>query len=75
MKLCYNFFIFYICIERGKMEIKSLKVIRVTGTEFELEDGRIYEHFTELVEIPSVEEFQKIYDDWVVKFKDTFEKK
>lgn len=41
-----------------------MKVIKVTETEFELEDGRIYEHPIELEEVPSVEEFQKIYDEW-----------
>lgn len=51
------------------MEIKTVKVIKVTKTEFELEDGRTYEHPVELDEVPTVEEFQKIYDEWVVKFK------
>jgi len=55
------------------MEIKKVKIIRVTKTEFELEDGRIYEHLVELEEIPSLEEFQEIYDEWVIKFKDMFE--
>ena len=57
------------------MEIKPVKVVRVTKTEFELEDGRVYEHPVELDEVPTVEEFQKIYDEWVVKFKDMFEGK
>ena len=37
-------------------------VVRVTKTEFELDDGRIFPHPVELDEVPSVEEFQKIYD-------------
>jgi hypothetical protein len=57
------------------MEIKSVKVVRITKTEFELEDGRVYDHPVELDEVPTIEEFQKIYDEWVVKFKDMFEEK
>jgi len=49
-----------------------MKVVRVTQIEFELEDGRVYEHPVKLVEIPSLEEFQKIYDKWVKTFKDMF---
>ena len=52
-----------------------MKVVRVTKTEFELEDGRVYEHPVELNEVPTIEEFQKIYNEWVVKFKDMFSKK
>lgn len=57
------------------MDIKPVKVKKVTKTEFELEDGRIYEHPVELDEVPTVEEFQKIYDEWVIKFKDMFGEK
>ncbi len=39
-------------------------VIRVTKTEFELDDGRIYQHPFELDEVPTIEEFQRIYDHW-----------
>jgi len=49
-----------------------VKVIKVTKTEFELEDGRVYEHPVELDEVPAIEDFQEIYDKWVVKFKDMF---
>ena len=55
------------------MELKKMKVVKVTKTEFELEDGRVYEHPIELEEIPTLEEFQEIYDEWVDKFKDMFE--
>jgi hypothetical protein len=41
---------------------KRPMVIRVTKTEFELDDGRIFPHPVELDEVPTVEEFQKIYD-------------
>lgn len=45
----------------GQNEGKPM-VVRVTKTEFELDDGRIFPHPVELDEVPSVEEFQKIYD-------------
>jgi hypothetical protein len=44
------------------MKDKKPMVIRVTKTEFELDDGRVFPHPVELDEVPSVEEFQKIYD-------------
>lgn len=37
-------------------------VVRVTKTEFELDDGRIFPHPVELDDVPTIEEFQKIYD-------------
>lgn len=44
----------------------SVKVIRVDAHEFELEDGRIYQHPVELEpdEVPSIAEFQVIFDRW-----------
>ena len=45
-----------------KMKDKKPMVVRVTKTEFELDDGRIFPHPVELDEVPTVEEFQKIYD-------------
>lgn len=47
--------------------MKRMKVIRVTSTEFELEDGRIIPQVVELEEVPSVEEFQKYLDEWYTK--------
>lgn len=47
-----------------------MKVVRVTKTEFELEDGRVYDHPVELEEVPTVDEFQKIYDEWSDKLHD-----
>jgi len=44
------------------MKDKKPMVVRVNKTEFELDDGRIFPHPVELDEVPSVEEFQKIYD-------------
>jgi len=54
------------------MKVKSMKVVRVTKTEFELEDGRVYEHPVELDSVPSIEDFQAVYDEWVKKFQDMF---
>ena len=48
--------------------MKSRKIIRVTEDEFELEDGRIFSHFEKLVEVPSIEEFQEVYDEWLKIF-------
>jgi hypothetical protein len=50
------------------MEKKKLMVVRVTKEEFELDDGRIFPHVIELDEVPTIEEFQKIYD----KVRDTY---
>jgi len=38
------------------------KVVRVDSEEFELDDGTIYPHIVKLEEVPTVEEFQKIYE-------------
>lgn len=40
------------------------KVVKVTLDEFELDDGVVYPHVVELDEVPSLEEFQAIYDHW-----------
>jgi len=44
------------------MKEKKPVVVRVTKTEFELDDGRIFPHPVELDEVPTLEEFQKTYD-------------
>ena len=54
------------------MKVKSMKVVRVTKTEFELEDGRVYDHPIELEYVPSLEGFQSLYDEWVKKFQEMF---
>lgn len=41
-----------------------MKVVKVTKKYFELEDGRIFEHPEPLDKVPSLEEFQKMYDKW-----------
>ncbi len=55
------------------MKDKKPMVVRVTKTEFELDDGRIFPHPVELDEVPSVEEFQKIYDKSRKLVKDMME--
>ncbi len=54
--------------------MKRVKVVRVTKTEFELEDGRVYQHPVELDYVPTVEEFQAIYDKWQAILGDTIER-
>lgn len=41
-----------------------MKVTRVTKTEFELEDGRVYQHLLPLKKVPSIKQFQAIYGRW-----------
>ena len=55
------------------MKDKKPMVIRVTKTEFELDDGRVFPHPIELDEVPSVEEFQKIYNKSRKLVKDMME--
>lgn len=38
------------------------KVIRVTADEFELDDGAVFPHVVSLEEVPTPEEFQKVYE-------------
>lgn len=45
-----------------KAKIKMIK--RVTKTEFETSDGEVFQLLFELDEVPTVEEFQEIYDQW-----------
>lgn len=44
-------------------------IIKITKTEFETEDGAIHPIPFELEEIPSIEEFQEIYDQWFRLFQ------
>jgi hypothetical protein len=39
-------------------------IVRVTKTEFETDDGVIHPIEFELDEVPTIEEFQRIYDEW-----------
>jgi hypothetical protein len=45
-----------------------VKVVRVTAQEFELSDGRVYQHPVELDVVPSPQEFQRIYDRVAERF-------
>ena len=49
------------------MDENSIKVVRVTTTEFELSDSRVYEHPIplEYEEVPLPEAFQEFYDYWL----------
>jgi hypothetical protein len=44
-------------------------IVKITKTEFETDDGNIHPIPFELDEIPSIEEFQKIYDQWFRLFQ------
>lgn len=44
------------------------KIVRVTKTEFELENGTVCPIPIELDEEPNLEEFQEIYDGWCQVF-------
>lgn len=56
------------------MEVKTM-VVRVTSTEFELDNGRIFEMPIELEEIPTLEDFQKIYEQWSKVFQEMLEER
>ncbi|MBD3261706.1 MAG: hypothetical protein GF334_08550 [Candidatus Altiarchaeales archaeon] len=55
------------------MKEKKPVVVRVTKTEFELDDGRVFPHPVELDEVPTIEDFQKIYDKSRKLVKDMME--
>ena len=46
------------------MEVMDMRIVRVTTTDFELEDGRTYQHPVPLEKAPSLKQFQAIYDRW-----------
>ena len=50
---------------RNKM---NRKIVRVSQTEFETADGNIHPMMFELDKVPTVEEFQKSYDEWLQVF-------
>lgn len=47
----------------------SRKIVKVTKTEFQTEDGTIHPMMFELEEVPTVKEFQKTYDEWLHVFQ------
>ena len=46
-----------------KLQEKEYKVVRVSKTEFELDNGDIYPIPFELDKVPTVRQFQKMIDD------------
>jgi len=44
-------------------------IIRLTQTEFETDDGAVYPIPFEMENMPTIEEFQKIYDEWFRLFQ------
>lgn len=51
------------------MNTNPKMITKVTENEFETDDGGIHPIPFELDEVPSVEEFQKIYDEWFRLFQ------
>jgi hypothetical protein len=51
------------------MKTKPKMITRVTKTEFEVDDGDIYPIPFDLDEVPTIEEFQRIYDEWFRLFQ------
>ena len=51
---------------------ERVMVVRVSKTEFELSDGRVYPMMFDFAddEVPTVEEFQQQYDQWRSLFSD-----
>ena len=57
--------LYYLYMKRNILKMineTNYKVVRVTKTEFELDNGDIYPHNFELEEDITVEEFQKLLD-------------
>jgi len=50
--------------------MSSRKIVRISKTEFETDDGAIHPMLFELDEIPTLEDFQKIYDEWISVFQE-----
>jgi len=46
-----------------KLQEKEYKVVRVSKTEFELDNGDIYPIPFELDKVPTVKQFQRMIDD------------
>ena len=47
----------------------SRKIVRITKTEFEMADGTVHPILFDLEDTPSLEDFQKYYDDWFNVFQ------
>lgn len=57
---------------KSRVKKERPMVVRVTKTEFELDDGRVFPMLFDFAddEIPTPEEFQKQYDRWLALFED-----
>jgi len=51
------------------MNLNPKTIVKVSETEFETDDGVVYPIPFELENMPSVAEFQKIYDEWFRLFQ------
>lgn len=51
------------------MKLNPKTIVTVSETEFETDDGVSYPIPFELENVPSVAEFQKIYDEWFRLFQ------
>ena len=51
------------------MKLNPKTIVKVSETEFETDDGVVYPIPFELENVPTVEEFQKIYDEWFRLFQ------
>ena len=44
-------------------------ITRLTRTEYEMDDGTVYPIPFEMDKLPTIEEFQAIYDEWLGLFQ------
>ena len=51
------------------MKLNPKTIVKVSEREFETDDGVVYPIPFELDNVPSVAEFQKIYDEWFRLFQ------
>lgn len=54
----------------NQIKEQKLKIVSVSKTEFITEDGTVHPILFDLDEIPTVEEFQEIYDTWLKVFQE-----
>lgn len=57
-------------MNQKEIAVKQQKIISVSKTEFITEDGNVHPILFELEEIPTVEEFQEQYDEWLKVFQE-----
>ncbi|RTK96771.1 MAG: hypothetical protein EKK64_03010 [Neisseriaceae bacterium] len=57
-------------MNQKEIPVKHQKIVSVSKTEFTTEDGTVHPILFDLDEIPTVEEFQEIYDDWLKVFQE-----